>query len=371
MQLRLRNFPVGFVFIFLLLSSEWTWSQKIDDESLWSRKKGVDWPSFLGPGHDSKSSEKGILKDWSGENLKIKWVKKLAESYGIGSVAQGRFFQFDRVDGHEVLFCLNAETGKEIWKKSYSSNYRDLYGYNAGPRTSPVVDSGRVYTLGVAGDLRCYNVTDGSLVWHDNVNQKFGVIQNFFGVGSTPVIYKDLLIVMVGGSPEESKSAPPGALDQVKGNGSAIVAFEKANGEIRYKLSSELASYSSPVIASINNVDWCFAWCRGGLIGFDPVNGKQRFHYPWRDSSMESVNASNPVVVGDTVLISETYGIGSSYLKVKQDGVDVIWKDEKRSRERAMETHWNTAVFHKGYFYGSSGRHSSNAVLKCIESNTG
>lgn len=334
-------------------------------------QKGVDWPQFLGPGRNSKSPEKGILTDWSDGKLKVRWVWPLTESYGIGSVANGRFFQFDRKEGNEVLYCLNAETGKELWTRSYPEDYRDLYGYNSGPRTSPVVDGDRVYTLGVAGELRCWSTNDGKLLWNVQTNQRFGVIQNFFGVGSTPVIYRDLLIVMVGGSPEESKSVPPGALDQVKGNGSGMVAFDKMTGKVRYQLSDELASYSSPIIAKIEGRDWCFAFCRGGLLAFDPATGKQRFHYPWRDRQLESVNASTPVVFGSHVFISETYGVGSSLLRVKADGYEVVWKDEQRSRKRAMETHWNTAVFHEGFLYGSSGRHSNNAILKCIEAKTG
>ena len=336
-----------------------------------TRKKGVDWPEFLGTNRDSKSPETGILKDWSDGKLKIKWTRRLEESYGIGSVSRGRFFQFDRVEGKEVLFCLNAETGKLIWKKSYDVAYRDLYGYNSGPRTSPVIDGNRVYTYGVSGELRCWKIEDGSLVWKLDTNKKFGVIQNFFGVGSTPVIHGNSIIVMVGGSPPESKSLPPGALDRVVGNGSGIVAFDKRSGEVKYQLSDELASYSSPTLAKIDGVDWCFAFCRGGLLAFDPASGKKRFHYPWRDKQLESVNASNPVVVKDTVFISETYGIGSSLLKVKKDGFEVVWKDEERSRKRAMETHWNTAIFHKDHYYGSSGRHSGNAILKCIEAKTG
>lgn len=340
-------------------------------KSLWSRKTGDDWPEFLGKNRDGKSNEKGILTDWRDGKLKIKWTRPLKESYGIGSVADGRYFQFDRVADNEVLTCLNAESGEELWSKSYPTTYRDLYGYNGGPRTSPVIDQDRVYTYGAAGELRCYAIADGKLIWNRNTSKDFGVIQNFFGVGSTPVIFDDLIIAMVGGSPEESKSVPSGALDLVVGNGSAIVAFEKLSGKIRYKLSDDLASYSSPVISKINGKNLCFAFCRAGLICFDPATGKESFNYPWRDSKLESVNASNPVVVGDQVFISETYGPGSSLLKVTPEKFEVVWKDEKRSRVRAMQTHWNTAIHHDGFLYGSSGRHTNNAVLKCIDFKTG
>src|SRR5690606_31589665 len=109
----------------------------------------------------------------------------------------------------------------------------------------------------------------------------------------------------------ESREAPPGQLDLVKPNGSGVVAFDKHTGKVKYKLADELASYASPVLAKIGGRDWCFVFARGGLLGFDPASGKQDFHYPWRADMLESVNASNPVVVDDLVFISECYDVGS------------------------------------------------------------
>jgi hypothetical protein len=86
---------------------------------------------------------------------------------------------------------------------------------------------------------------------------------------------------------------------------------------------------------------------------------------------LESVNASNPVVVDDLVFISECYDVGSSLLKVRAGGYDVVWADSQNRRQKAMETHWNTAIHHEGYLYGSSGRHTANAELRCIELKTG
>ena len=100
-------------------------------------------------------------------------------------------------------------------------------------------------------------------------------------------------------------------------------------------------------------------------------SGKIDFHYPWRARLRDSVNASNPVVAGDEVLISETYGPGSSLLKVRRGGYNVVWRDKRNRREKAMQTHWNTPLFHDGYLYASSGRHSNNAELRCIEWKTG
>ena len=128
-------------------------------------------------------------------------------------------------------------------------------------------------------------------------------MQNFFGVGSTPVVEGDLLIAQVGGSPQGQR---PGDFDDLKGNGSGVVAFDKHTGKVKLQDQRRAGQLRQPVLATIGGRRWCFVFARGGLLGFEPATGKIDFHFPWRAPILESVNASNPVVVGDQVLISET-----------------------------------------------------------------
>ncbi len=330
-----------------------------------------DWPRFLGPTGDSKSPETGIRTDWSHNGLPVLWSRQLGESYGIGAVSQQRYYQFDRRGDMAQLLCLDARTGDLLWKFEYPTDYEDMYGYNGGPRCSPLIDDDRAYLFGADGMLHCVRTTDGQVLWEVDTAERFGVVQNFFGVGSNPVIEGRLLIVMIGGSPPPSRSLPRGALERVVGDGSGIVAFDKMTGRVVYQITDELASYASLQLATIHGRRWCFAFARGGLVGFEPSTGKVDFHYPWRSSLRESVNASVPVVVNDRVFISEAYGPGSSMLQVRPGGYRVIWSDPPRSRQRAMQTHWNTAVFHEGFLYGSSGRHTNQAELRCIDWKTG
>lgn len=340
----------------------------VDVPDLRTRRTGSNWPGFLGPTHDSKSTEVGIRTDWGQTGPPLVWQTELGEGYGMPSISRGRLFLFDRHGDQARLRCLHSETGKPLWEFGYPTDYEDIYGYDGGPRATPVVDDDRVYLFGVEGMLHCLSVLDGSPVWKIDTAKRFNVVQNFFGVGSTPIVEDDLLIVPIGGSPPRSPGIQSG---RVRGNGSGIVAFDKLTGQLRYQITDELASYASPVPATIDGRRWCFAFMRGGLVGFDPTSGTVDLEYPWRARMLESVNASNPVVVDDLVFISETYGPGSSLLRVRPGGHDVVWSDDPRRREKSMQTHWNTAIHHEGYLYGSSGRHENEAELRSIELATG
>ncbi|HUS38507.1 MAG TPA: PQQ-binding-like beta-propeller repeat protein [Pirellulales bacterium] len=339
--------------------------------NLRTRKDGTDWPGFLGPAGDSKSPERGIFTTWPAAGPPLVWQRTLGEGYGMPSVSRGRLFQFDRIKNEARLVCLQSQTGRLLWDFTYPTDYEDHFGYNNGPRCCPLIDDERVYIYGAEGMLHCLNVSDGRLIWKVDTVAQFGVVQNFFGVGSVPVVEDDLLIVQVGGSPAESRRAAPGDLREIKGNGTAVVAFEKRTGKVRYRTGDELASYASPKLVTIGNRRWCFLFARGGLLAFNPADGKVDFHYPWRARIHESVNASNPVVVGNEVFISETYGPGSSLLSVDDQGPTVVWHDDPARRKKAMQTHWNTPICIDGHLYGSSGRHTNTAELRCIQWKTG
>jgi len=338
----------------------------VEPLSLWTRGPGEDWPRFLGPRLDSRSSEP-IRIDWPADGPPLLWARPVADGYSMPSLSHGRLFHFDRLGDRDRLTAYRAETGDPLWRSEYPTAYEDYYGYSTGPRASPLVDGDRVYTLGVEGRLRCHRVTDGKLLWEVDTTERFGVVQNFFGAGASPVIEGRLLIAQIGGSPPGSPRIHSG---RVRGNGSGIVAFDKTTGEVAYRLTDELASYSGLVTATIGSRRWAFAFTRGGLVGFEPAGGTVDLFFPWRSRVLESVNASTPVVVDDTVFISETYGPGSALLKVRPGGYEVVWQDPP-GRSKSLATHWSTPVFDRGTLYASHGRNSGDSELRAIEHATG
>ncbi len=338
-------------------------------EDLSMRKRGHDWPAFLGPSGDSKSSETGITP-WPADGPPVVWTRKMGESYAMPAISRGRLVLCERIGDEVHVVALHSETGRKLWEFRYPTDYQDLYGYDNGPRCQPVIDGNRVYIYGVEGMLYCLRLDDGAEEWKVNTTEQFGVVQNFFGVGSTPLVAGDLLLVQIGGSPPEARRVPPGQLDLVTPNGTALVAFNKFTGEVIYAAGDELASYASPVAAEIAGRQMCLLFARGGLLGLDLQTGSVEFHFPWRAKILESVNASNPVVVDDLVFLSECYGPGSALVRITSRGCTPLWTDESR-RAKAMQTHWNTPIYVDGYLYGCSGRHTHDAELRCIELRTG
>jgi outer membrane protein assembly factor BamB len=329
----------------------------------------ADWPRFLGPTGDGSSAETGIRTDWPKDGLPKVWQCDLGKGYAPPVVAAGKLYHFDRFDEKARITCRDAAAGKHLWQAEYASEYEDLYGYDNGPRSSPLVDGDRVYALGVEGTLFCVSATDGKELWKIDTRAKYHVQQNFFGTGGAPVVEGDLLIVPIGGSP---KGARPVDFRTVKANGTAIVAFDKKTGAVKYETGNDLSSYATPVVTDIAGRRLGVYYGRHILLVLDPATGKIDSQFPWRARVEESANAANPLIVGDKVLVSECYGPGSALVKLTPGKATAVWTDLEKDREdRSLASHWCTPIHHDGYVYGCSGRHANEADLRCLKLDTG
>jgi outer membrane protein assembly factor BamB len=150
------------------------------------------------------------------------------------------------------------------------------------------------------------------------------------------------------------------------------VAFDLKTGKELWKCSDELASYASPKVYTLKGKRVGLYFARGGLVGFDPVLGQELFRYPWRARILESVNAANPVVVGDRIFLTESYEKGSIVLEFDGKKVKPVWADtDAKQDEPAMMAHWCTPVEVGGFLYGCSARHTNEADLRCVNLATG
>lgn len=339
--------------------------------------KGVaaDWPRFLGPDGTAVSTETGLLDKFPTNGPTLLWSKAVGTGYSAPSILGDQLVLHHRVGDQEIVQAMDAVTGKESWKHSYPTSYQDPYGYNNGPRCTPLLTADRCYTFGAEGRLVCVNRRTGALIWERDTAKDWKVPQAFFGVGSTPILEGDRLLVMVGGQPNAGMVAFDAATGKTLWESVGAKNWEGLKklgwrGEpiIQWQEWEKQASYASPVAATIHGRRHVLCLTRQGLVSVNPTNGAVNFSFWFRSPANDSVNAMNPVVMDDMILLSAAYyRIGSVLLKVNPDGmgVEVVW------RSTALEMHWMTPILRDGYLYGFSGRNEPDARLRCVELKTG
>lgn len=328
---------------------------------------GSDWPWFLGPEHTGASAEKNLNLSWPEKGPPVLWGKQVGTGYSAPSIRGRRLVLHHRIDDEEITQCLDAETGDTQWTYRTPSDFVDPYGYNNGPRCSPVLTDSLCYTLGAGGHLACVKLASGEPVWRRDLHEEFQIPRGFFGVGCSPILEGDKLIVLVGGQLNSGVVAFDAAggkkLWSAVGRETWQGVEQPRRGPYRWTGTEQIVSYSSPIAATIHGKRHLLCLMRHGLVSLDPENGDERFRYWFRPLAHESVNAARPVVIGDKILLSAAYRLGSVLLEVAESGtaVEEVWKDSEN-----LLAHWSTPIVVDGYAYGFSGRHESEGELRCI-----
>jgi len=336
---------------------------------------GEDWPRFLGPRANGTSTETNLLGAWPTNGLPMLWERKIGTGYSAPSVRGDLLVLHHRLGNEEIVEAFNATNGRPVWRHGYASRFVDPYGYNNGPRSTPLLTADRCYTFGAEGKLLCLDLKSGKPIWQRDTDTDWEIPPAFFGVGSSPLMEDDRLIVMVGGQPN-----------------SGVVAFDPASGKtvwesigeknwqdqpmvgwpgqrkVQWQTWEKQASYATPVAATINGRRQVLCLMRQGLVSLNPTNGTVNFSFWFRSPANDSVNAMSPIVVDDLILISAAYyKIGAVLLRVKPGGrgVEEVWRDT------VLEIHWNTPIYRDGFVYAFSGRNEPDAHFRCVELKTG
>ncbi len=317
----------------------------------------ADWPRFLGASHNATSTETKLLKTFPADGPSRVWEVEKGVSFACPAIAGERLVLFHRLDDKETVECLNVETGQRYWSYAYAAPYEERYGGGKGPRSSPVIDGDWVFTYGISGILHCLDLKSGAVLWRREVAREFDAVPNFFGLGGTPLVVGERLIVQLGGA-----------------RGLSVAAFEKATGKLAWGARSEWASsYASPIPATLHGRECILALMggeshppTGGLLWIDAKDGAVLNATPWRAQMAESVTASSPVVAGHRVFISEVYTEGGAAVDIAADfSARIAWKAEK------FGAYWMTPVLREGFLYGFDGQSPQTAGLVCYEVATG
>lgn len=310
-----------------------------------------DWPCLYGPTHDSVSPETNLALDWNQRPPKVVWKATLGEGYSAPAIAGNRLIAFHRLGNEEVVDALDSLTGERRWRQTHPTHYEDRYGYNNGPRATPIVDRADILTLGAEGALESLALNDGAVRWRRSLQAEYGVEQGFFGVGASPLLEGDRLIINLG----------------AKERNAGVIAVDRATGKTVWTATDQGASYATPRAATIHGARHVFVFTEAGLVDLAPSDGTVRWSIPFRSRLYESVNATSPLVVGARVLVSATYGTGSLCGTLLPDG---SWREDWRN-PRGLESHFSNMIEVDGFVYAFSGRHEGGAALCCVELATG
>jgi outer membrane protein assembly factor BamB len=334
----------------------------------------ADWRQFLGPDRNGVATETNVAVAWPKNGPAILWKTKVGAGWSGPVVSSNRLVLFHRLDDKEVVECLNATSGTRLWRADYVTTYRDDFGFDEGPRATPAIDAGRVFTFGANGMLNCWDFSNGTNLWRIDTRKQFINEKIYFGIACSPLVEGNAVILNIGGS-----------------DGAGVVAFDKTNGKVLWKATAEEASHSSPVAVTIAGKRYVFVFARGGLITLQPGDGKVLWEFPWKPRIQASVTAATPLLIplegrvpgiaevpdqngtrgarpsNDVgIFISASYGAGAALLRFNETKPEVVW-----SGDDILSNHYATSVHHRGYLYGFDGRQEQRCNLRCVEVKSG
>lgn len=300
-----------------------------------------DWPQILGPQRNSQAlDEVPLVNDWKANRPKVLWRAKAGSGYSGPAIAQGVAFLFDRNSTQERLTAVELESGKRRWSAEWPASYRSSVDPDAGPRAVPTFAAGRVICYGAAGDLVCVDSNEGKILWQRPLRKELGAEDGYFGAGSSPLVIDNVGVVNAGGK---------------KGG---IVGFDLVNGKTLWQATAYEASYSSPIPVEIDGKQTVLVVTRLRTVLLDAKSGQvlSEIDFGTRGTT---VNAATPLAVGDMrYLLTASYGIGAHLLQISGSKLGRQWKDAD-----LLASQYNSPVKIGDMVIGVHGREDFGDVL--------
>jgi outer membrane protein assembly factor BamB len=302
----------------------------------------VDWPQWLGPLRNGKTTEKALLQEWPDGGPPLIWeVQGLGEGFASSAIVGGRIYTQGQRGGRQYLMAFAVDSGEKIWETEYGGRYKDEYEKGDGPRGTPTVDGDRVYALSANGELICADTATGEESWSLDLFRTFGGEQITWGISESPLIDGDRVVVHASGSK------------------AGLVALNKKSGEVIWLSELGPAGYASAVIAEVGGIRQYITLTGGDAIGVRADTGETLWRYS--KISNKVANIATPVVHDGHVFVSTDYGTGCALLRLTASGgVEEVYFHKQ------MKNHYTTSVLLDGYLYGFNSR-----ILTAMDFKTG
>lgn len=302
--------------------------------------EAADWPNWRGPNHNGISDETGWTAAWPKDGPKLLWKASLGTGFSSIAVSSGRLYSMGNINDNDIIYCLDANTGKELWRHSYPSPI-DAKLYEGGPNATPTVDGNRVYTLSKRGKVFCLDAETGNVVWNRDLQEDFGIKPPNWGLAGSPFILDNIVVLNAG---------------------TWGIALDKATGSLIWQNGKDPAGYATVVPYTMGDRKCLAMFGAEAAAGLIAKTGQKLWELPWKTSY--DLNAADPIISGNTVFISSGYNKGCALLKIRNDNVTQLWHNKNMRNQCSSSVLWN------GYIYGFDGQVGGSGVLTCINYET-
>jgi outer membrane protein assembly factor BamB len=278
----------------------------------------VSWSQWGGPDRNFTIPDAALALTWPATGPPVVWRRPLGEGHSAIVGDGRRLFTMYRTDGREFVIALDAATGKTLWDFGYLPLPYDRIdpSYGRGPHATPLLRDGRVYAIGTTGRMSCLDAQRGTLIWSHELWRDFGGSFIINGYASSPIAYRDTVIVQVGGP------------------GKSLVAFDAVTGTVRWQAHSFRNSQSSPILVRVDGVEQLVAYMHNEIVGVNPDTGALLWRHPVAATMNFHFNIATPVWgEGNLLFASSAYGVGGRVLRLSgeqgRSAVTALWQSER------------------------------------------
>ncbi len=282
------------------------------------------------------------------------WRQPIGAGWSAFSIVNGYVVTLEQRGEQELTTCYELLTGKPLWSHAEATRHETVLG-GIGPRSTPTISEGKVYSLGATGILNCLDGATGEPLWTHRLLDDYHLTPETdlqvvaWGRAASPLVVDGLVVVPAGGPADKPKVS--------------LVAFDKTSGDKIWEAGDDQIAFASPTLATVSGVRQILSVNEKTVSGHDPETGKLFWSFPWEGLSTQNANNSQPIAVdGNRVFVSKGYTGGSALVEVDCDdagkwSTKPIWADSK-----SMKTKFTNAIVRDGYVYGLS-----DGTLECIQ----
>ena len=295
------------------------------------------WPGFRGPKRDGVVRGVKIDTDWSGKPPVQLWRRPVGPGWSSFAVNGDLVYTQEQRGENEIVSCYKASTGQPVWTHQDAARFFESNA-GAGPRATPTLSNGRVYTFGATGILNALDANNGAVAWTRNVAKETNTEIPFWGFASSPLVIGDMVVIAASGQ---------------------LVAYDAASGNRRWLGPARGGSYSSPQLVTIDGVAQVLLVSGPGMTSVSVADGKQLWEDNWSSNFMVQPAMT---AEGDIVVTSQENGARRIGVSHNASG----WNVTERWTSNGLKPYFNDFVIHKGYAFGFDGR-----ILACIDLKNG